>query len=440
MIAAIVGRPNVGKSTLFNRLAGRRIAIVEDFPGVTRDINCARVVLGDFALTLMDTGGLQEAESDALTESVCFQAKRAVEDADLILFVLDARDGFLPYDAEIARYLRVRAKDAIVVVNKVDGPNIEPAVFEFHSAGFDCVIPISAEHGLGMSELIQELEERLARLPPERQPEADDALKVAVLGRPNVGKSSFVNRILRQDRQIVSPLAGTTRDAVDTAIRVQGREYVLIDTAGIRRKSRVERGVEHWSVMRALKSIERAHVCLVLIDAVEGLTDQDLKIIGLALQGGRGVILCLNKWDAVEKDGKTFDAVCRDIRAKLGVHAHLPIVSMSATEGLRVEKALETAGIVHEKWTRRISTSEANSFLEDTLRRLNIPVVGRKRARIYYMTQAATAPPTFIAFASNPQCIPTSYQRFMLNRLREAFGFEGVPAVIRFRKRSRAKD
>lgn len=440
MIIAIVGRPNVGKSTLFNRLAGKKIAIVEDFPGVTRDRNLAQVSLGEHSFTLIDTGGIQESDSDELTESVCVQARRAVEDADLILFTVDVRQGFLPYDAEIAKYLRNRAKDVIVVVNKVDGPNMESAVFEFHAVGFDSVVPVSAEHGLGMGELVEALEGRFAAIPAVPEPAPDEALKLAVIGRPNVGKSSFVNRILGENRLIVSPLAGTTRDAIDSAITFNGKDYVLIDTAGIRRKSRVERGVEHWSVMRAIRTIERAHVCLVLVDAVEGLTDQDAKIIELALRGGRGVGLCLNKWDAVEKDGKTFDAVCRDIRVKLGVHAHLPILSMSVLKGLRVEKALELAGVLHESWSKRVSTSEVNSFLEGALRRLQIPVMGSKRARIYYMTQARTAPPAFIAFSSNPQSIPVSYQRYMMNRLREAFGFEGIPVAIRYRKRTRSDE
>jgi GTP-binding protein len=436
-VVAIVGRPNVGKSTLFNRLAGKRLAIVEDVPGVTRDRNYAEVQWDERRFTLVDTGGLFPDPGDELTVSIIRQAQQAVEEADTILFVVDAHEGLLPADEEIARFLRRRAKDVVVVANKVDGPRWEPAVHEFHIAGFESVLGVSAEHRRGMDELVEAVE---ARVPPQAPRPADDsqAVRVAVLGRPNVGKSSLVNRILGEERLVVSPNAGTTRDAIDTPVRARGRNYELVDTAGIRRKSRVDAGVELWSVLKAIRSIDRAHVCLILLDAVEGLTDQDARILNLVLGGGRGAILCLNKWDAVAKDGKTFDRVTRELRGRLGPHGHLPIVSFSALTGLRVARVFESVDRVHEEWSKRVPTAEVNAFLEQALRNLPPPVVAGKRTRIYYMTQVETAPPVFAAFASFPAGVPVAYQRYLVNRLRDTFGFDGVPVTIHFRKRTRA--
>ncbi|GAB4269003.1 MAG: ribosome biogenesis GTPase Der [Deferrisomatales bacterium] len=435
-VVAIVGRPNVGKSTLFNRLAGKRLAIVEGVPGVTRDRHYAEVDWGTRRFTLVDTGGLDWTGEDELQTRTADQARQAVAEADLILFVVDAHDGLLPADREIAEFLRTRARDVLVVANKVDGPRWEPAALEFHALGFDAVLPVSAEHRRGVDELAEALEERLP--PPGPAPEAaTDPLRLAVLGRPNVGKSSLVNRILGQERLVVSAAAGTTRDAIDTPVTFRGRPYVLIDTAGIRRRSRVEGGVERWSVLKAIRSIDRSHVCLVLVDAVEGLTDQDVRILNLVERGGRGAVLCLNKWDAVGKDEKTFDRLVRELKGQLGSLHYVPIVSLSALTGQRVTRVFDAADRVYGEWTKRVPTSEVNEVLRVALRDLAPPVVGRKRTRIYYMTQAETAPPVFAAFASYPEGIPTSYRRYLLNRVRQAFGFEGVPVSIQFRRRSR---
>jgi len=435
-VVAIVGRPNVGKSTLFNRLARKRLAIVEDVPGVTRDRNYAEVRWGDRRFTLVDTGGLDFAAGDEMGENVRRQAEHAVAEADTILFAVDAREGMLPADEEIARFLRKRARDVLVVVNKVDGPRWEPAALEFHASGFEQVLPVSAEHGLGMNELIQTLEDRIPSAPPEELDE-QQPIRVAVLGRPNVGKSSLINRILGEERLVVSAVAGTTRDPILTPVRIQGRGYELVDTAGIRRKGRVEVGVELWSVLRAIRVIQRSQVCLVLVDATEGLTDQDTRILNLVLGGGRGAILGLNKWDILEKDEKSFDRTAREIRGRLGPHAHVPILSLSALTGQRVFRLFELVDGVYQRWTTRLPTPEVNSFLEAALQKLPPPVSGGKRARIYYMTQVGVAPPLFAAFASHPEGIPVSYERYLINRLRDTFGFEGVPVSIRFRRRER---
>jgi GTP-binding protein len=436
MVVAIVGRPNVGKSTLFNRLAGKRLAIVEDVPGVTRDRNYAEVRWGDRRFTLVDTGGLDFAAGDEVGENVRRQVEQAVAEADTILFAVDAHEGMLPADQEIARFLRRRSRDVLLVVNKVDGPRWEPAALEFHASGFEPVFPVSAEHGRGMDELIETLEDRIPSAPAEEL-DGQQPVRVAVLGRPNVGKSSLINRILGEERLVVSSAAGTTRDPILTPVRIQGRGYEFVDTAGIRRKGRVEVGVELWSVLRAIRVIQRSQVCVVLVDAKEGLTDQDTRILNLALGGGRGAILGLNKWDLVEKDEKTFDRAVREIRMRIGSHAHVPILSLSALTGQRVFRLFEVVDGVYQRWAARLSTPEVNAFLEAAVRNLPPPVSGGKRARIYYMTQVGVAPPLFAAFASYPEGIPVSYERYLINRLRDNFGFEGVPVAIRFRRRER---
>jgi GTP-binding protein len=438
-VVAIVGRPNVGKSTLFNRLVGRRVAIVENVPGVTRDRNYAEVYWEDRRFTLVDTGGLETHPEDQIASSMCDQARQAVDQADLILFLVDAHQGLLPGDLEIAQDLRRRAKDVVMVVNKVDGPRWEAEAVDFQAAGLETVMHISAEHALGITELREELHERL---PPTGEEEMGtvDAVRVAVLGRPNVGKSSLVNRVLGEERLVVSPVAGTTRDAIDTLLQVGDRRYCLVDTAGIRRKSRVEDGVERWSVLKAIRAIDRAQVCLLLVDAQEGFTDQDARILNLIFKGGRGAVLCLNKWDAVDKDHKTFDQVAAEIRRHLGPHGHVPIVSMSALSGQRVARLFPAVDQVFTEWRRRVPTAEVNTFLEDAVRNLPPPVSGRKRTRLYYMTQVSSGPPVFATFTSYPEGIATAYQRYLVNRLRDTFGFAGVPVTIRYRKRSRPGD
>lgn len=438
-VVAIVGRPNVGKSTLFNRLAGRKLAIVEDVPGVTRDRNYASAEIGGRKVTLVDTGGLAPYTEDPLMESMAAQAGAAVDEADVTLFVTDVVDGVTALDREIAEYLRRRKKTPIVVVNKVDGPTRENDVNEFYLFGFPTVVGISAAHKTGVSDLEDLIIEALPEGEEAKSPDPE-AIRVAVMGRPNVGKSSFVNAIVGSERVVVSPIAGTTRDTVDTFVTVEGKNYLLIDTAGIRKKNKVERGVELWSVLRAIKTIDRAHVCLILVDAVEGLTDQDLKILELVLDGGRGAIICLNKWDAVEKDEKTFDRAKKEIALRLGPNRHVPVVSMSALTGQRVARAFEEVEKVFEDWKRRIPTSKLNAFLEAAMRELPPPVVGKKRARIYYGTQIQSAPPVFNFFSSYPEGIPEHYERYLHNKLRETFGLGGVPVRMNIKRRTRKEE
>lgn len=438
-LVAIVGRPNVGKSTLFNRLLGRRAAIVEDTPGVTRDRHYAEANWDERRFTLVDTGGFEPDAEDELVAQMGSQARYAAEEADIVLFVVDARDGLLPADEDVAKYLRERCRDVLVVANKVDGDAQEDLALEFHALGLGEVLSVSAEHGRGISDLRSALEERIPA-GPVRESEEDPAVRVAVLGRPNVGKSSLVNRILGAERVVVSPVAGMTRDAIDSRVKAFGKEYVLIDTAGIRRKARIEKDVERWSVSRALKTIERAHVCLVLLDATEGLTDQDARILHLVESAGRGCVLCLNKWDLVAKDEKTFDREVKELRGRLGGLGHVPVHSISALTGLRVPKLFEAVDRVHAEWGKRIPTAAVNEFLESAMRSLAPPVTKGKRTRIYYMTQVRSGPPVFAAFSSFPEGITESYQRFLVSRLREAFGFHGVPVTIRFRKRGRGEE
>ncbi len=437
-LVAIVGRPNVGKSTLFNRLAGRRVAIVEDVPGVTRDRNYAEIELEDCRMTLVDTGGLEPLTGDELLGFMAEQVGYAVSEADLVLFVTDAHEGLLPVDHDIADFLRRRKKDVIVVVNKVDGPNWEANATEFYGLGFEHLLTISAEHKRGTSELIDEIVARVEHIEPV--PEEEGLIKFAVLGRPNTGKSSLVNKMLGAERVVVSPIAGTTRDSIDTRLEVDGNPYVIIDTAGIRRKSKVDEGVERYSVIKAFRSINRSHICIIMADAQEGVTDQDLRILDMALSAGRATMICFNKWDLVEKDGKTFDERRKELTFRLGPHRHVPVLSISALTGLRVHKIFDMINTLFEEWNRRITTSQLNEFIEEALRQNAPAIVGRKRTRIYYGTQVTTRPPSFTLFSSYPEGITVAYQRYLTNRLRETFGFAGVPVRLFLRKRKRAAD
>lgn len=440
-VVAIVGRPNVGKSTLFNRLSGRRLAIVEDIPGVTRDRHYTDAEIEGKRVTLVDTGGLDPYTEDPLKSSMAAQVETAVDEADLILFVVDVTEGITVLDGEIAGYLRKREKEPIVVVNKVDGPSRENDVNEFYAFGFKDVVGVSAAHKVGVGDLTELMSDRL----PETSPVSEtggETVRVAVLGRPNVGKSSFVNAILGSERVVVSPIAGTTRDPIDTKVTYGGRDYLLIDTAGIRKKSRVEKGVELWSVMKAIKAIDRAEVCVLLADGAEGLADQDLKILDLVLRGGRAAVIALNKWDLVEKDGKTFDGMVKDIAYRLGPNRHVPVISISALTGQRTARVLEVVEKVREEWLARVPTAKLNDFLGMAMRELPPPIVGRKRARIYYGTQVSSAPPTFHFYSSYPEGIPEHYERYLMNKLRQTFGFDGVPIrmFIKRRKRNQEED
>lgn len=432
-IVAIVGRPNVGKSTLFNRLLGRRIAIVDDFPGATRDRNYALVTRYDKPFTLVDTGGFEPVSRENLLAQMREQSRLAMEEADIILFVMDAREGLTPADQDVAAMLRRVEKPVFFVVNKVDGPAQETATGEFYALGADEFCLVSAEHGLGMGELTQLIQDALPEADPleEEEPET----RLAVVGRPNVGKSSLVNRLLGFERVVANPEAGTTRDSVDTRFVHQGKPYVLIDTAGIRRKGRVSLKLEKYSVIQALRSLDRCHIALVLIDAVEGITDQDLTIAGYAHERGRAVVLVVNKWDLVQKDNTTTGRFIKDIRGAFKFLPDCPVHFVSAETGQRVARILADVAKVDREFSKRVATAELNRILKDAEISHPPPMFKGKRLKLFYMTQVAVRPPTFVLFVSRAEGIHFSYQRYLVNCLRQAFGFIGCPIRLKFKDR-----
>jgi GTP-binding protein len=434
-VVAIVGRPNVGKSTLFNRILGQRKAIVEDFPGVTRDRHYAEVTRFDKPFTLIDTGGFEPVSEDRLLIQMREQSQLAVEEADLILFVMDARQGLTPSDAEVAAMLRRFTKPVLYVVNKVDGDNLEGAAGEFYALGVDELHTVSAEHGRGVPDLIDAV---LAMLPEvSAGTENQDETRLAVIGRPNVGKSSLVNRMLGYERVVANPLAGTTRDSVDTPFSYNGKRYVLIDTAGIRRKGRVSQKLEKFSVIHALKGMDRAHVVLVVIDAEEGVTDQDMTVAGYAYEKGRAVILVVNKWDRVEKDNSTMNKFLETLKVSFKFLAFAPVVFVSALTGQRVAKIMSEVEKVAAEFNKRIPTAGLNKVLAEAERSHQPPMYQGKRLKFFYMTQVMTRPPTFVIFVNKAEGVHFSYQRYLVNKFREAFGFEGVPIRIIYKDRER---
>lgn len=434
-LVAIVGRPNVGKSTLFNRILGQRKAIVEDFPGVTRDRNYAEVTKYAAPFILMDTGGFEPASEERLLVQMREQSQLAVEEADVILFVLDGREGLTPSDEEVATMLRRVDKPVLYVVNKVDGPKQEEAMAEFYALGLDELHPVSAEHGLGVGDLVDAV---LTHLPPAKAPEPEtEEVRLAVIGRPNVGKSSLVNRLLGYERVVANPLAGTTRDSVDTPFTYNQKRYVLIDTAGIRRKGKVSQKLEKFSVIQALKAMDRSHVVLVVIDAEEGVTDQDLTVAGYAYEKGRAVILVVNKWDKIEKDNKTLRQYTEKLRMSFKFLPFAPILFVSALTGQRVAKIMGEVEAVAAEFNRQVPTAALNRILEEAVRSHAPPMIQGTRLKFFYMTQTQVRPPTFVVFANKAEGIHFSYERYLQNKLREAFGFEGVPIRLIFRDRER---
>jgi len=432
-VVAIVGRPNVGKSTLFNRLYGQRKAIVEDVPGVTRDRNYARVERFGRSFLLIDTGGFEPVSEDRLLTQMREQSQLAVEEADVILFVLDAKQGMTPADQEVADILRRYRKPLVCLVNKVDGPRDEANAAEFYALGFEDLICISAEHGHGMSELAGRLEDLL---PENKKAESDQPeTRLAIIGRPNVGKSSLVNRILGYERVVANPMAGTTRDSVDTPFTYNRKPYLMIDTAGIRRKGRVSQKLEKFSVVQALKAMERAHVVLMVVDAREGVTDQDLTIAGYAEEKGRAIILVVNKWDLVEKDHTTMGSYVKDLRARFRFLAHAPILFVSALTGQRVSKIMGEVEALAEEFNRRLSTSALNKVLREAIEAHQPSIFQGKRLKFFYATQTAVRPPTITVFVSRADGVHFSYQRYLANRFRQALGLTGSPLRVRYQSR-----
>jgi GTPase len=442
IIVAIVGRPNVGKSTLFNRLSQRSKAIVIDVPGATRDRNYADCTWYGHPYILIDTGGFEPASTETILIQMREQTNLAIEEADLILFLMDGRDGLTPTDMEISRLLREAGKKVFYAVNKVDGPRHEGYLPEFYRLGVPRIYDISAQHGLGVDELMDDLAEYLppTTKPPEEEGKEGERIRIALIGKPNVGKSSLLNKILGYERTIANPTPGTTRDAIDTPFTFDGRNYLLIDTAGIRKKSRISLTLEKYSVVQALKTLDRCEIALLLIDAEEGITDQDTKIAGLAFEKGRAVIIVVNKWDRIAKDNSTVGRYVLDIKDRLKFMDFSPIIFVSALSGQRVTRIFSLVEEVYRQYTARISTGELNRKVAEIVSRNPPPQYQRKAHPFNYVTQVAVKPPTFAFFVAKPADIHFSYERFLLNSLREAFGFTEVPLRIVFRKKHRDAD
>ncbi len=434
-IIAIVGRPNVGKSTLFNRLVGRRKAMVDDMPGVTRDRNYAEVDRFDVPFILVDTGGFEPETSDRLLQQMREQSRLAMDEADLILFVMDGRTGLTPADREVVEMLRRVNKPVFYLVNKVDGDKLESGIGDFYALGVENLYPVSAEHNRGVGDLMDVV---LAALPVEQSEEPDEEVtRIAVVGRPNVGKSSLVNRLLGFERVVANPTPGTTRDAVDTPFMWHKKRFVLIDTAGIRRKGKTTEKIEKYSVMDSLRSIERADVVLIVINAEEGVTEQDSKIAGYAYEAGRACIFVVNKWDTLEKENDTLGRFVDRIRTEFKFLPFVPIVFVSAKTGQRLGRIMEEVVNVMEQYTKRVTTSELNRIFSESTATHHAPLFQGRRVKFYFATQVSIRPPSFVIFTNRPDGIHFSYERYLMNQFREAFGFTGTPLRLMFRGRER---
>ena len=433
-IVAIVGRPNVGKSALFNKLIGRRVSIVEDTPGVTRDRIYGETDWNGRRFTLIDTGGIEPRTDNEILAFMRDQAGIAISHADVIVFLTDIRTGLTASDQEVAAMLLRSGKPIVLAVNKMDSVGaVDPDFYEFYNLGLGDPIAVSAVHGHGTGDL---LDECVRYFPPEAgEEEEDDAIQVAIIGKPNVGKSSLTNKILGEQRTIVSDVAGTTRDAIDSYFENETGKYVFIDTAGMRKKSKVDESIERYSVLRAQMAIERADVCLILIDAQEGVTEQDTKVAGMAHDAGKACIIVVNKWDLIEKDGKTMDRMREDVRRDLSYMTYAPILFISAMTGQRVDRLFELIQYVNNQASTRITTGMLNSVLADAQTRVQPPTDKGRRLKIYYMTQAGIKPPHFICFCNDARLFHFSYQRYLENQIRGVFGLEGTPIRMTIRQK-----
>ena len=434
-IVAIVGRPNVGKSTLFNVLAGEKISIVQDTPGVTRDRIYADINWLDYNFTLIDTGGIEPESDNIILKSMREQAEIAIETADVILFMTDVRQGMVDDDAKVADMLRRSKKPIVLVVNKVDSfEKFMPDVYEFYNLGLGDPHPISGSSRLGIGDMLDEVVSHFDE--SAKDDTEDERPRIAIIGKPNVGKSSIINKLLGEDRVIVSDIAGTTRDAVDTEIVRNGREYVFIDTAGLRRKSKIKEDIERYSIIRTVSAVERCNVAVLVIDATEGITDQDAKIAGIAHDRGKGMIIAVNKWDAIEKNDKTIYKFTEEIRNKLSYMPYAELLFISAQTGQRLPKLFETIDAVIENHSLRIATGVLNEIMSEAVAMQQPPSDKGKRLKIYYVTQVAVKPPTFVIFVNDKELMHFSYTRYLENRIRDAFGFEGTSLkfIIRERK------
>jgi GTP-binding protein len=438
-IVAIVGRPNVGKSALFNKLVGQRISIVEDTPGVTRDRIYGETDWNGRKFTLIDTGGIEPRTDNEILLFMREQAGIAISHADVIVFLTDIKTGLTASDQEVAAMLLRSGKPIVLAVNKMDSTgNVDPDFYEFYNLGLGDPIAVSAVHGHGTGDL---LDECVKYFPPEEDSEEEDGrIQVAIIGKPNVGKSSLTNKILGQQRTIVSDVAGTTRDAIDSYFENETGKYVFIDTAGMRKKAKVDESIERYSVLRAQMAIDRADVCLILIDAQEGVTEQDTKVAGMAHEAGKASIIVVNKWDLVEKDGKTMDKMREDIRRDLGYMTYAPVLFISALTGQRVERLFELIQYVNNQAVTRITTGMLNSVLADAQTRVQPPTDKGRRLKIYYMTQAGVKPPHFICFCNDARLFHFSYQRYLENQIRNVFGLEGTPIRMTIRQKGDKED
>ena len=437
-IVAIIGKPNVGKSTFFNYLAGSRISIVQDTPGVTRDRIYAETNWRGRTFTLVDTGGIEPDSEDIILSQMREQANLAITMADVIIFLTDIKQGVTAADREISLMLKKSGKPIVLVCNKADNFDKDrDEIYEFYNLGIGDPFPISAANALGIGDVLDEIYDKL---PPKEQGEdEDDSIKVAVIGKPNVGKSSLINKILGENRAIVSDIAGTTRDAIDTEFENEKGKYVLIDTAGIRRKSKVKESIEKFSIMRTLLAIERADVCLMMIDALEGVTDQDAKIAVEAHEAGKGVIIVVNKWDAFEKETGTLEKYKKEIYDQLKYLSYAPIIFVSAKTGQRVNKLFDLINHVAEQNSMRISTSVLNQVINEAIAIVQPPTDKGKRLKIFYGTQASTKPPTFVIFVNSKELFHFSYERYLVNQIRKEFGLEGTPVRIIVREKREEK-
>lgn len=432
-VVCIVGRPNVGKSTLFNRIVRRRVAITEDSPGVTRDRIYAEAEWLNRYFILIDTGGLEPESEEVIPINIKRQVEVAIDTADVILFVVDGRDGVTVTDIEIANILRRSGKEVLLVCNKIDTHKTPDQVFEFYELGVGSPIIISAEQGLGIGDLLDEV---IKHFPEDKDTEYDeDIIKVSVIGKPNVGKSSLINNILGEERVIVTDIPGTTRDAIDTHFTFDDEKYIFIDTAGLRRKRSIYENVERYSVVRTLAAIDRSDLCILIIDGTEGVTEQDTKIAGYAHEQGKGIIIAVNKWDIVDKETNTHLEFIKDIRNKLSFITYAPIVFISAKTGKRVNKLLELVKIVNNNYSLRISTGVLNDIINEAVILNQPPSDKGVRLKIYYGTQVAVRPPKFLIFINKKELMHFSYQRYLENQIRQHFGFEGVPIQFEFREK-----
>ena len=439
-LVAIVGRPNVGKSMLFNKLCGQRLSIVEDTPGVTRDRLYAQCEWRNRVFDIVDTGGIEPSTDNEILAFMREQAEIAIQTATVIIFVCDIKTGITAADQEVANMLLRAGRPVVLAINKADQTGREnPDIYEFYNLGLGDPIGVSALHGHGTGDLLDACFEYFPE-EEEEEDEEDDRIKVALIGKPNVGKSSLVNRILGVERVIVSDVAGTTRDAVDSEFENEHGKYVFIDTAGMRKKSKVDDRVEKFSVLRSTMAIERADVCLIMIDAQEGVTEQDTKVAGLAHEAGKACIIVVNKWDAIEKDGKTMDNMRKEIMRDLSYMTYAPVLFISALTGQRVDRLFELINYVNNQASTRISTGMLNSVLADATTRVQPPTDKGRRLKIYYMTQASTKPPHFVIFCNDARLFHFSYQRYLENQIREVFGLQGTPVRITIRQKGDKED